>query len=193
MLTEGISVLICTYNGANRIEKTLDHLARQTFTNPIPWEVVIVDNASTDGTAQIAKSFWKSEVPLRIIYEPKLGVTNARITGMNACQHSYIGFIDDDNWAAENWVETAYLSMELNLNAGGIGGPSEAAFESPPPAWFDKYAGNYAVGEQHKSPGRIENPDACYGGQTWSSGKKPGMVYPSLVLRPCFNHAKAIN
>lgn len=155
-MIKGISILICTHNGSKRIEDTLFHLSKQKVRPSIPWEIVLVDNASTDGTAQIARSFWKSEIPLKVIYEPRPGVSYARIAGMNACQFSYIGFIDDDNWVTENWIETAYFSMEAHPDACAIGGSSEAIFESSAPEWFAKYSNNYAVGEQYDKPGRIE-------------------------------------
>ena len=155
-MKKGISLLICTHNSSKIIEKTLSYLSKQKVRSSIPWEVVLVDNASTDGTAEIAKSFWNSDTPLRIVYEPKPGVAYARSTGMNACQYSYIGFIDDDNWVMENWVEAAYASMESHPDAGAIGGPSEAVFESPAPEWFTQYSKNYAVGEQYDKPGKIE-------------------------------------
>ncbi|MCB2209560.1 glycosyltransferase family 2 protein [bacterium] len=155
-MDSGISILICTHNGAKRIEETLSHLSRQKFNSAIPWEIVLVDNASTDKTVEIAKTYWKSEVPLRILHEPKLGVAYARITGMNACQYPFVGLIDDDNWVSENWVEKAFISIKSHPDAAAIGGPSQAVFESPAPEWFSKYGVNFAVGEQYPKPGKIE-------------------------------------
>ena len=155
-MTKGISILICTHNGSQRIHETLSHLLQQKVRQEISWEIVLVDNASSDGTAETAKSLWKSEIPLRIIFEPKLGVAYARITGMNACRYSYIGFIDDDNWVMDNWVETAYDSINSHPDAGAVGGSSIAIFESSAPKWFAKYSKNYAVGEQYDKAGRIE-------------------------------------
>jgi len=151
----GISILICTHNSSSLIEKTLSHLLTQKVDPAISWEVVLVDNACTDGTAQIAQSYWKSDVPLKIIYEPKPGVAYARVTGMNSCQYKYLAFIDDDNWVEENWVETAFNAMQAHPDASAIGGPSEAVFESAAPEWFATYSQNYAVGEQYHKAGKI--------------------------------------
>ena len=151
----GISILICTHNSSKLIEKTLSYLLKQKVHSSIPWEIVLVDNACTDGTAQIAKSFWKSDVPFKIISEPKPGVAYARVTGMNACQYAYIAFIDDDNWVEENWVETAFHAMQSHPDVSAIGGPSEAVFESRAPEWFARYSQNYAVGEQYHKAGEI--------------------------------------
>ena len=165
-MNNGISILICSHNSANRIENTLSHLSKQKVNASIPWEIVLVDNASTDGTAEIATSLWKSDVPLRIIDEPKLGVAYARITGMNACQYSYISFVDDDNWVSDNWIENAYLAMESHPNACAVGGPSEAALDSPAPDWFATYSKNYAVGEQYDKPGEIKSDNLML----WGAG-----------------------
>jgi glycosyltransferase involved in cell wall biosynthesis len=165
-MKQGISVMICTHNGSKRIKKTLECLLAQKVNPSIPWEVVLVDNASTDGTVEIAQSTWTSDVPLRIIKEPALGVGNARARGMNTSQFSYIGFVDDDNCVAENWVETAFTKMEANPDAGAIGGPSEAVFEIPEPEWFSRYEKNYAVGQQYDQPGKIVSKN----GLLWGAG-----------------------
>lgn len=165
-MKKGFSVLICTHNGSKKIKETLDHLSKQSVNPLIPWEVVLVDNASTDGTAEIAQSAWTSKIPLKIIHEPQLGVAYARISGINACQFSYISFVDDDNWVMENWVETAYYKMEAHPDAGAIGGPSEAVLESPAPEWFSRYAKNYAVGKQYEEPGKIVKQS----GLLWGAG-----------------------
>lgn len=154
-MKNGISILICTHNSSRLIEKTLSHLLKQKVSPTIPWEIILVDNACTDGTAQIVESFWKSDTPLKIIYEPKPGVAYARVSGMNACQYEYIAFIDDDNWVEENWVETAFNAMQAHPDASAIGGPSEAVFESTAPEWFARYSQNYAVGEQYYKSGEI--------------------------------------
>lgn len=165
-MKKGISILICTHNGSEKIKTTLDHLAKQKVSPSIPWEVILVDNASTDGTAEVAQAAWTADVPLRIIPEAQLGVAHARITGMNACQFSYISFIDDDNWVAENWVETAYNAMENHPDAGAIGGPSEAVLAAPAPEWFTRYAKNYAVGAQYEKAGEITKET----GLLWGAG-----------------------
>ena len=53
----GVSIIICCYNASKRITPTLRHLQKQSFREPINWEVIIIDNASTDQTADIAKQY----------------------------------------------------------------------------------------------------------------------------------------
>src|SRR5690348_8092021 len=73
----GISVVICTYNGAERLPQTLAHLAAQEDTGTIAWEVLVVDNASTDDTAEVARRCWPADAPapLRVVGEPRMGLS----------------------------------------------------------------------------------------------------------------------
>jgi len=56
---DGISVVICCYNSASRLPATLQHIAEQSLDSEILWEIIIVDNASTDNTAEIASTYWQ--------------------------------------------------------------------------------------------------------------------------------------
>jgi glycosyltransferase involved in cell wall biosynthesis len=156
--TLGVSVLICSYNGAKRIAETLRHLHEQRFTQNIPWEVVLIDNASNDNLVDAAQQAWSGIVPLRIIHEMKPGVAYARITGMEQCAYEFIAFIDDDNWATPEFVQNAYQLMLKYPDAAAIGGDSRPVLMGKEPAWFKRYARTYAVGMQFKSPGIVEDP-----------------------------------
>ncbi len=71
---DGVSVAICSYNGRARLSETLTHLAHQVVPPDIRWELVFVDNGSTDGTSEIVKSIWAREgngIPLNLVYESK--------------------------------------------------------------------------------------------------------------------------
>jgi glycosyltransferase involved in cell wall biosynthesis len=105
---DGVSVIICTHNGATRLPATLAHLKVQK--PPIaPWEVLLIDNASSDATAEVARSCWQNgPAPLRVVQEPCLGVRYARERGLAEAKYSFLGFVDDDNWVADDWVRSAY-------------------------------------------------------------------------------------
>jgi cellulose synthase/poly-beta-1,6-N-acetylglucosamine synthase-like glycosyltransferase len=57
----GVSVVICCYNSSQRLPQTLGHLLAQECEVDLPWEVIVVDNASTDGTAEVARSVWSCD------------------------------------------------------------------------------------------------------------------------------------
>ncbi|MDH4187721.1 MAG: glycosyltransferase family 2 protein [Nitrospira sp.] len=158
----GVSIVICAHNGADRLPATLAHLAAQTMPQGLLWEVIVVDNASIDGTAEVAKVCWPSDAPsqLRLVYETTLGLTRARCRGLEEAQYEVVSFVDDDNWVAPDWVSIVADVMAHRKDVGACGGCVEAQCEQIPPPWFDRCREYYAVGTQHE----------CGGDITWSRG-----------------------
>ncbi|HYV29019.1 MAG TPA: glycosyltransferase [Candidatus Eisenbacteria bacterium] len=164
----GVSVVICCHNSAKRLQKTLGHLVAQEVPVGIPWEVIVVDNGSTDGTSDVASRTWpsRSSVPFRVVKEDRAGLSYARRRGFEEAQYGIISYVDDDNWLEPNWVRIAAEVMEKHSNVGACGGQSEAVCEVAPPAWFDAHKGSYAVGEQAPKAGDV----AWTRGFLWGAG-----------------------
>jgi glycosyltransferase involved in cell wall biosynthesis len=133
---QGFSVIICCHNGATRLPTTLAHLMVQE--PPMtPWEVVLINNRSTDGTAEVARSCWQNgPAPLSIIDEPHLGMRYARERGLAEAKYAFLGYVDDDNWVARDWVRAACEVFSSNSNLGAVGSIRTPACEASPPAWF---------------------------------------------------------
>src|ERR1700719_3404911 len=80
----GVSIVVCCFNSASRLSEafaqTLAHLAAQETTAETRWEVIVVDNASTDDTAQVAQKSWPRQLEdsLQVVGEPRLGLSYAR-------------------------------------------------------------------------------------------------------------------
>ena len=165
----GVSVILCCYNSAPRLPQTLMHLAFQKVSPEIKWEVIVVDNASTDNTAQVASLNWSKygpvEVGFRVIKELKSGLSYARNKGINEAVFEYLIFCDDDNWLSENYIETAYNIINENAKIGILGGQSEAQSDVPFPSWFASYESYYAVGKQS-----IVSGDISVRGYVWGAG-----------------------
>ncbi len=151
----GVSVIICCHNSAARLPPTLRHLAAQHCPKDIPWEVVVVDNASTDHTRQVALDCWPAGAParMRIVQEPRPGLRFARERGQAESCWPILSFIDDDNWVSPDWVAYVAEIMHNHPMAAACGGVSEAVCESDPPPWFPRYAHCYAVGPQGDTAG----------------------------------------
>ena len=146
---QGFSVIICCHNGATRLPTTLAHLMAQELPMT-PWEVLLVDNGSTDGTAAVARSCWQNgPAPLRVIDEPCLGVRNARERGLAEAKYEFLGFVDDDNWVAQDWVRAAYELISSDSSLGAVGSIRTPACEVSPPAWFANFHSRYAVLTDH--------------------------------------------
>lgn len=147
-LPAGVSVVICCYNSAQKLPATLQHLAAQQVPDGLPWELVLVNNASTDDTPDVAADTWQqlgSPVPLRIIHEPKPGTDHARRAGVFAAQYSVILFCDDDNWLAPNYLYTGWQFLESHAEVGLVGGQAEAVADVPLPDWFYSMSPYYAA------------------------------------------------
>jgi len=163
---KGVSLVICTYNGAGRIKETLSHILRQDVGEEIPWEVIVVDNGSADDTARVAAISWQSRIPFRVVSELKRGITNARACGIMHASFEYISFIDDDNWIAPGWVGEVYKTFSENPSTGMCGGMNTAVFEVPPPSWFGAVQSCYAIGKQGEKTSDITDAR----GFLWGAG-----------------------
>lgn len=163
-----MSIIIPCHNSAKRLPETLAHLARQQVDPYIPWEVIIVDNASTDRTADVAKNNWSlnSLVPLRVVNEPKLGAGPARARGLNEAKFECISVVDDDNWVCQNWVALVFEVMSQNQEVGACGVFSDAVCDGNIPSWFDEFKTAYAIGAWGEAPGDVTHKRAYL----WSAG-----------------------
>lgn len=155
----GVSVIICCHNSAGRLPATLGHLLEQRVPSGVSWEVVVVDNASTDDTAGVAESLWGkgAPAPLRVVHETRPGLTFARQRGFDAAQFEYVSFVDDDNWVSPDWIQRAAETMTAHPDVGACGGCSEAVCEVSPPDWFDRFCHTYAIGPQGERAGDVSD------------------------------------
>lgn len=147
----GVSFLLCTYNGATRITETLACLARQHTTAYSRWEIILVDNASTDNTAELAQIAWAkldSPAPLYLLHEARPGKQYALETAIDQVHYRYTCIVDDDNRLAEDYMRIGLAILEAYPQIGILGGPTTATFEGAEPAWFDSFQHCYAVGPQ---------------------------------------------
>ena len=107
-----VSVIIPTYNRAALLPRAIDSILNQTFQN---FEIVIIDDASTDNTAQILKEYKKKSNKIKVItHEKNQGVAQARNTGNQHARGKYIALLDSDDYALPNFLETAVSFMEEN-------------------------------------------------------------------------------
>lgn len=130
-----LTVAIPTYNGENRLPKVLDKLKEQINTEHINWEVIIVDNNSNDGTAKVVQEYqanWRQDVPLRYCFEAEQGFPFARQKAISEAQGELIGFLDDDNLPASNWIKAAYTFAQKHSQAGAFSSKIDALFETEP-------------------------------------------------------------
>jgi len=99
-----ISIIVCTYNRANILEDCLDSLVNQTVSGEL-FEIIVVNNNSTDNTFDIAEKYAKRHKNFRIFTETKQGLSVARNRGLKESKYDWLSFIDDDAMAYPNYVE----------------------------------------------------------------------------------------
>ena len=159
----GISIIICTYNGKQKLEETL--LAILKLNATFSWELLVVDNASTDGTAAFTSSLLSdSAIDFRILHEAEPGLIKARLCGLRASKYDVLLYCDDDNTLDINYMQIGYDLMKSNPIIGALGGCGTPVFENKKPDWFDTYGHSFAVGSQAANDGPMpEYPAELYG------------------------------
>jgi cellulose synthase/poly-beta-1,6-N-acetylglucosamine synthase-like glycosyltransferase len=183
LLTEGVSVVICCHNGALRLPVTLAHLKAQEPRNAA-WEVLLIDNASTDDSVLVALECWnEGPVRLRVIHEPRLGVGYARERGFAEARYEFVAFVDDDNWVASDWVATAFQTLAGEPGLGAVGSIRDPAFEVPAPEWFEKFHSSYAIltdrdlKEARQPPSYLPTAGLCVRKTAWTRLVRQGFRF----------------
>lgn len=154
----GVSVVICCYNSTANLPATLAHLAKQSVR--AQWEIVLVDNNSSDGTGQSAKHYWDengvADVPFISVLEKQPGLSYAREAGVKASQYELVIFCDDDNWLEADYLDKAYSIVSGNPDIGILGGLNTAVSDVAFPTWFAEMQHAYACGPQANADGLVE-------------------------------------
>jgi glycosyltransferase involved in cell wall biosynthesis len=98
---KGISVILCARNEAALIANQLEALTRQ---NPgVPWELIVVDNGSSDDTVVVAEGF-SERLEMRVLLESSANLPRARNVGVAAARHPLIAHCDADDEVSEGWL-----------------------------------------------------------------------------------------
>ncbi|MGC9524302.1 MAG: hormogonium polysaccharide biosynthesis glycosyltransferase HpsE [Limnospira sp.] len=146
-----LTVVICTYNGASHLPNVLDRLLIQEKTENWTWEIIVVDNNSTDKTADIIREYqarYSEIVPIKYCFEPRQGLAYARRLSIREAAGELIGFLDDDNYPTSNWVAAACDFGKQHPKAGGYGGRIIGKYDDQPPKNFEKIASLLAVSDR---------------------------------------------
>jgi len=132
-----ISVIICAHNpDIQRLSLVLEHLKNQTLPQE-NWELLLIDNGSNTSLAEAIDLNWHFKS--QIIREEKLGLTCARVRGIQESSGELLIFVDDDNLLAQNYLEEALNVSGSWPMIGVFGGEVELQFETPPPEWTRSY------------------------------------------------------
>lgn len=104
-----VSIIIPIYNAEKYLERCLESFRQQTFHD---FEVIMIDDGSSDGSASICKSFSTRDMRFKYFYQDNSGVSAARNNGIQKAKGKYIGFCDSDDWVSPLFVEKLVATLK---------------------------------------------------------------------------------
>ncbi len=171
------SVVVCTLNRKEALEKNIESLLDQTFDYQ-KFEIIVVDDGSNDGTANYLKTKARKtkEPKIRVIMHKNKGLAHSRNIAVKKARGEFMAFIDDDAVASRNWLKNAYGCISsVNPKPQGVTGPVKSYYKVKKPIWFkDEYVDDIKgikerflkTGEAFSGPNMILNKEIIkkYGG-----------------------------
>jgi glycosyltransferase involved in cell wall biosynthesis len=179
-----ISLIIFTYNSSDLIQRNLMHIIAALEFFPMDNEIILVDNNSTDNTLEIVKKIiLKYKIKIRIVKNPKQGLSFSRIEGVKVASKEFVCFVDDDNFLSEKWLETLVRIIQ-KYNPDVVGCRTIGIADIPFPTWWETNKGIYACGIRFKDTGFLNNPlDKMWGAGLTVRTKflKPALLKMDLI------------
>jgi glycosyltransferase involved in cell wall biosynthesis len=118
-----VSIVICTYNRAKSLKNTLDSIMTMSVPEDLSWEIIVVDNNSSDNTKEIVEDFKiKTRLNVAYAFEEKRGLSNARNSGIREAKGEIIVFIDDDVIVDREWMGEIFKIVNSGKEYGMIFG-----------------------------------------------------------------------
>lgn len=145
------TVAIPTYNGETRLPLLLEKLRSQVVPHHITWEIIVIDNNSTDNTFSLIQNYqtsWNCHNQLRYVMEKEQGAAFARLRAVHEARGELIGFLDDDNLPAFDWITAAYAFSTSHPQAGAFGSQIHADYAIKPPDEFKRIESFLAIRER---------------------------------------------
>ena len=130
-----ITVAICTRNRAALLEKTIRSVLAQPGDNT---EILIVDNGSTDNTTELVTRLAATDLRVKIVHEPQMGLSFARNRALREAKGDWVVFLDDDAIPEPGWLAAyrRFLSTPPNTRVVAVGSTVIPRYKTPPPAWM---------------------------------------------------------
>lgn len=168
-----VTIGICTFNRAESLRRTLDSLMAMQVPSDIAWEIVIVNNNSTDHTDNVISEY-EGRLPARREFEPRAGKSNALNRAIDAAKGDYILWTDDDVLVDGGWL-TAYVDAFRRWpEAAVFGGRIRPRYEAPATKWVMEseavLGGPYAIRDfgDHVYPLSASDEDHFPYGANWA-------------------------
>lgn len=131
------TVIICTRNRASSLVRTLASLVDAAAKVSQPWELLVVDNGSSDNTPEVIAGF-ADRLPIRRVFQPVAGLSNARNAGIAEARGALIVWTDDDVLVDPDWLAAYIRAFEQSPDIGIFGGRIIPTLEEPITPWFSQ-------------------------------------------------------
>src|SRR5215469_9996100 len=186
-----ITIILCTYNRCECLAKTLDSTAALRLPESVEWEVLVVDNNSTDRTGEVVEAFCcRYPGRFRYLFEPRQGKSYALNAGIREARGDVLAFMDDDVTVESSWLQNL-ISPLKDMNRAGSGGRILPQPGFAPPPWLaldgpDNMGGILALFNLGDGPGPLDQSPfgtnmafrrsvfEKYGGFRTDLGPRPG-------------------
>lgn len=142
-------MVVCTFNRADLLETSLEALDEQILESS-EYEVIVVDNNSTDNTLNVVEELCNRLTSLRYCFEPNQGLSHARNRGWREAMGEYVAYIDDDCKVPGQWLTVAKKIIE-QISPDVFGGPYFAFYNTPKPHWFKDSYGSRDQGTEARN------------------------------------------
>ena len=153
-----ISVVICTHNRSLLLADCINSLLNQNI-NSENFEILIVDNNSTDNTKDVIAEFCEKHNNIKYLFEQTAGYSAPRNCGWKNASGKIIAYIDDDEIAAPNWIESVLNTFQIEEKPDIIGGIYEVKYDETPPDWFTDSMGGT---NKNRQKGLLNQRADCY-------------------------------
>lgn len=132
-----LSVVICTWNRRDELVQTLQSVAGCMSASLERCEILVVDNNSSDGTADAVRQLSSGDFPIVLVHESRAGLSNARNRGVASARGPWVLFLDDDVDVAPDFLERYLSALNRYHDCGYFGGPVIPHFSGPTRPWTD--------------------------------------------------------
>lgn len=170
-MINSVSLIVCSLNGNERIQRTLVALAKLQIPSNTIVEIIFIDNGSIKPMIPYVNTLWyELDCPylLRTFIENKPGKVAALTKGLSYCNGEFILIVDDDNELKYDYLNVGLSYLLQNKKVGVLGGKGVLPNKYSIPDWFPLVSYNFACGPQNEVDGNVRpKRNVVYGAGMW--------------------------
>lgn len=154
-----LSIVICTFNRSKLLQSAIKSVWEQEI-SPVCYELIIVDNGSTDNTKEVVEQSYPERKNIRYIFEVKQGLSHPRNRGWKEAYGEYVVYIDDESLLPPGYLETTFQIIQ-SFNPDIFGGVIKALYDFEKPLWVKEEYFSDFLG---RKTGVLPQDEFVYGG-----------------------------